>query len=465
MPHTLPNNFQLNDRYSISHQIGQGGFGITYKAFDSKLERKICIKELFIKGHSRRKESWSLSFQSIENIDFKYFKKKFLEEARKLAQYNHPNIVKVLDYFESNNTAYMVMDFIEGKNLKDYVLEKNKLNEHEALDIFTQLLDATKAIHDKNHLHRDIKPDNILITPENEAILIDFGTAKFHDESNDSGNTSTLVLLSHGYSPPEQYSNQNKKDKYTDIYALGATFYFMLTGEKPLQATDRTINELKPISSFNPNLSKQVENAIMKAMELNPIKRFLTVKELENAISQTTKTIKPIDEKNQLVFIDNKKWMTKNLSVQRFRNGDIIPVLNSKNEWIKAFNSQQPACCIYNSDTSLFEKCGFLYNWYAINDKRGLAPEGYRIACTADWESLIREQKRNTLERSFLQHLGGYRNYYGDYSLLNLYIGWWTNEEISELEAYVYTYDFDDSQIKRNEVVKDCGFYIRCVED
>jgi serine/threonine protein kinase len=121
MTNSLPNNYKLNTRYTILHQIGQGGFGITYKAHDSMFDRVVCIKELFINGNSRREESLSITSQSIGDINFEYFKTKFLEEAQKLTKFEHPNIVKVLEYFEANNTAYMVMVFIEGKSLKEYV--------------------------------------------------------------------------------------------------------------------------------------------------------------------------------------------------------------------------------------------------------------------------------------------------------------------------------------------------------
>lgn len=284
MINSLPNNYRLNARYTILHQIGQGGFGITYKAHDTLFDRVVCIKELFLSGNSRREESLSITSQAVGDIDFSFFKNKFLEEAQKLATFDHPNIVKVLEYFEANNTAYMVMEFVDGKNLKDFVKERNRLDESEALPIFSQLMDATKAIHEKSFLHRDIKPDNVLITPQGKAVLIDFGTAKFHDSKNDNGNTSTLVLLSHGYAPPEQYSGKHKKGNYTDIYALGATLYFMLTGEKPEQATDRTINELKPITAINPNVSKQVESAVIKAMELIPRNRYQQVGDMEKVL-------------------------------------------------------------------------------------------------------------------------------------------------------------------------------------
>jgi serine/threonine-protein kinase len=281
MSNTLPQNYKLNARYTILHQIGQGGFGITYKAHDSLFDRVVCIKELFLSGNSRREDGWNISSQSFGNIDFTYFKNKFLDEAKKLANFDHPNIVKVLEYFETNNTAYMVMQFVEGMNLQDYVLKRTRLNEQEAIELFSQLLNATKFIHNKNYLHRDIKPGNILITPENKVVLIDFGTAKFQDETNDNGNTSTLVLLSHGYAPPESYSNKHQKGYFTDIYALGATLYFMLTGIKPVQATDRTIQDLEPIHKFQSEISTYLINVVEIAMNLKPSERFQDVSEIK----------------------------------------------------------------------------------------------------------------------------------------------------------------------------------------
>lgn len=319
MQNSLPNNYKLNTRYTILNQIGQGGFGITYKAHDTLFDRVVCIKELFLSGNSRREESLNITSQSVGDIEFSYFKMKFLQEAQKLANFKHENIVKVFEYFEANNTAYVVLEFVEGENLKDYVKEKKNLDESEALNIFLQLLNATKTIHEKNYLHRDIKPDNVLITPQGKVVLIDFGTAKFYDDKSVNCNTSTLVLLSHGYAPPEQYSNQNRKGKYTDIYALGATFYYMLTGKKPLQATDRTIKELKTVSKINQNVHSKIEQMINKAMELNPSRRFQNVEELERLVKISFNTTheylvkeKVIDNSSPLimeVYQSQKKYI------------------------------------------------------------------------------------------------------------------------------------------------------------
>jgi serine/threonine-protein kinase len=282
MGHNLPSNFVLNQRYEILAPIGQGGFGITYKALDRIANELVCIKELFISGNSARDASCTVSTQPIGDVDFNYLKRRFLEEAQTLEKLKHAHIVKVRDHFEANGTAYMVMDFIKGKNLKEWVEERGMLEEQKALNLFCQLLDAVTAVHNSNFLHRDIKPDNILINSDEKLILIDFGTAKFNSKSTNGA--STLIVVNHGYAPPEQYSSELPKDKYTDIYALGATLYFMLTGQKPIQATDRNIRELPPVKSFNPNLSQNIQGVISKAMQIKPNDRFQSVEELKNRL-------------------------------------------------------------------------------------------------------------------------------------------------------------------------------------
>jgi serine/threonine protein kinase len=275
MQNSLPTNYLLINRYEILGVIGQGGFGITYKALDRNTNELVCIKELFISGNSSRDGSLSVVSHTVGNMDFSYFRRKFLEEAQTLSKMQHENIVKVRGNFAANDTAYMVMDLINGITLKDWINNKGVLDENKALKMFRQLLDATEAIHALNFLHRDIKPDNILVTETEKIILIDFGTAKFDEQSGHDG--STLVVVNHGYAPPEQYSAESTKGKYTDVYALGATLYFMLTGKKPIQSTDRTFNELSPIKSLNSLVSDQTINSVTKAMSVKPSDRFQNV--------------------------------------------------------------------------------------------------------------------------------------------------------------------------------------------
>lgn len=301
MTQILPANYILFNRYEILEPIGQGGFGITYKALDRLENDLVCVKELFISGNSSRDGSLGVVSQSFGNVDFAYFKRRFLDEANTLSKIKHENIVKVRDYFEVNDTAYMVMDYIKGQNLKDWIEQKGKLNEKEALDLFSQLLNAVEAVHEHNILHRDIKPDNIILTPEKKLVLIDFGTAKFND--NAVHNHSTLVVVNHGYAPPEQFSSDKPKGKYTDVYALGATLYFMLTGQKPAPPSDRMIEELQPIKAFHTEVSEKTEAAAMKALKLKPSERFQSVREFREVLFSEAKVS---DEPTVVVEVPHK---------------------------------------------------------------------------------------------------------------------------------------------------------------
>lgn len=307
--HTLPIHHLLQFRYRIEKVIGQGGFGITYKAFDEKLKKVVCIKELFILGNSTRSTNHSVVSLSVGKLDFPYFKEKFLEEAQKLAAFSHPGIVKVLDFLEENHTAYMIMDYIEGKNLKQYVEEKGMLSVEEAMNFFLQLLDAVEKIHERKMLHRDIKPDNILITPDKRVVLIDFGTAKFqlNEVQTAALEQSTVAVATPGYAPPEQYLTDSKKDNYTDIYSLGASLYFMFTGKKPLNIPERGMHEMPKVSQLNPRISKTMEDAIEKAMELKPDLRFQSVEGFRNALQQQGE-IKPEEDIQTEDEDEEKLW-------------------------------------------------------------------------------------------------------------------------------------------------------------
>ncbi len=236
MQHHLPSSYLLQNRYLIIRKIGQGGFGITYEAIDQTLDTKVCIKELFVSGQNTRGANYTVLTQNVGDFSFDDFVKRFLDEARQLARFEHPNIVRVRDVFKANETAYMVMSFVEGQTLKQRIGGSGAMSDETAMPIFYQLLDALETVHKAGILHRDIKPDNILLTTGNFVVLIDFGSARDFVE----GKTITqTTMLTPGYAPIEQYSSKKQRGAYTDIYALGATLYFMLTGKKPFEATDR----------------------------------------------------------------------------------------------------------------------------------------------------------------------------------------------------------------------------------
>lgn len=279
--YSLPVSFILRDRYEIIKLLGQGGFGITYLANDTILDQNVCIKELFVSGSSTRGENQTVQSQSMGEFTFDDFKTRFIGEAKQLSKFNHPNIVKVTDIFEANNTAYFVMEYAEGDTLKEHIQQNGALNVQQALPIMKKLLSAVEEVHHKGMLHRDIKPDNIILKPNKEIVLIDFGSARAFGE----GKTITqTALLTPGYAPLEQYSVKAKRGVFSDIYALGATMYFLLTGEKPLAATDRVTENMPAPHELNSLITSQVSSAIMLAMEIKTEDRFQNIEDFRNAL-------------------------------------------------------------------------------------------------------------------------------------------------------------------------------------
>lgn len=268
-----------NGKYCIEKVLGMGGFGITYYAKHATLQKYYAIKEFFINGFCvRNTYTKKIHLQGITEEDYSKYKQKFIEEAQTLAKLEHPNIVKVIDVFEENGTSYIVMPFVEGITLQQFVEQKGKLDYEIAVNYIAQISEAIGYVHEHSLLHRDITPDNVIITPENNVILIDFGSARefIHDKTQ-----SHTAILKKGYAPMEQYSAISKKGAYSDIYSLGAVFYFALTGQKPMDATERTMTENMPgPKTLQPSIPNDANRTIMKAMALKPKDRFQNVDEL-----------------------------------------------------------------------------------------------------------------------------------------------------------------------------------------
>lgn len=283
-PHHLPPGTVLMDRYLVGRVLGEGGFGITYIGCDLKLELKVAIKEYYPVDRATRNASASLEVTNFIGPSAKSFergKQKFLGEAQVMARLDKQQvIVSVRDFFEINNTAYIVMEYIEGITFRELLEKKGgKIPAEELLPMVEPLFHALSIIHENGLIHRDISPDNLML--ENGKIrLLDFGCAR----EASRGTETMTIALKHGYAPIEQYQ-QKGQGPWTDIYALSATLYYCLTGKVPPQALDRiTEDELLVPSKLGIHLPSGIEQALLKGMKLQPNRRFASTEEMWRAI-------------------------------------------------------------------------------------------------------------------------------------------------------------------------------------
>ncbi len=279
--HALPLGTKLRGgAYAVGKVLGQGGFGITYLGSDTRLRRAVAIKELFLFGCVRHSNT-VVATGTVSPLDFDQAKKRFLQEGQLLARFRHSSIVQVHEIFEENSTAYLVMEYLDGKSLGVLLEERGALPEDEAVGYIVQVGKALAEVHRAGLLHRDIKPDNVIVT-ERRAVLVDFGAARAFA----AGATRRMTaMVTPGYAPLEQYGQRAQFGPYTDVYALGATLYHLLTGEMPPQAPDRAQGvTLRPPYAVNPQVSKQVSDAVMWAMEMKVAQRPQTVDDFVAAL-------------------------------------------------------------------------------------------------------------------------------------------------------------------------------------
>lgn len=259
-------------KYKIISTLGQGGFGITYLAENTMLDGKVAIKEFFFKEYCNRDEETShVTIPTDGNREIvERFKVKFIKEARTIFKLNHPNIVRILDIFEENGTAYYVMDYIEGESLGDMVKRRGAVPEAEAIGYIKEAGSALTYIHGKSMNHLDIKPGNLMKRKDNSKVqVIDFGVAKQYDMTTSEGTTTTPVGISHGYSPSEQYQKNGVQSfsPQSDVYALAATLFKLLTGNTPPEAMI-VQDEGLPIDELrSKSVSESVIHAIDAAMQ------------------------------------------------------------------------------------------------------------------------------------------------------------------------------------------------------
>jgi len=264
----------LNNRYRVVRLLGQGGFGAVYRAWDINLNKPCAVKE---------------------NLDVSpEAKRQFMREATVLANLSHPNLPRVTDHFVIEGQGqYLVMDFVEGEDLASLVQRNGKIPVDQAQTWISQVADALIYLHSRKPpvVHRDIKPANIRITPDGRAMLVDFGLVKIYNPNMQT--TLGARAVTPGYAPPEQYG-QGSTDPRTDVYALGATFYKLLTGQEPLESVQRMAGrQMTSINQLNSTVPVTITQAIEHSMKLEPSQRFQDVSEFKRSLNPETPTWDP----------------------------------------------------------------------------------------------------------------------------------------------------------------------------
>lgn len=309
--YSLQRNTGLIGRYVIQEVLGQGGFGITYLGIDKLYGNKVAIKEYYPQKIAMRKAQYEdvVTVSSIEEKNnYDKGKKRFLDEAQVMARFNkNEGIVKILDFFEANNTAYIVMEYLEGMTLKQYLGKYGVLQFRNLIEMMLPLLEALIEIHSQGLIHRDISPDNIMVQHNGKLKLMDFGAARDYTES---GNKSLTVILKPGYAPPEQYQTHGVQGPWTDIYALCATIYKCLTGITPPDAIARVMDDkFKEPDQLDGKLSPDIKKILWKGMNIFPEERYQDIVEFGEDVYDALFT----PEENKKLDLDNEKNIDEDL--------------------------------------------------------------------------------------------------------------------------------------------------------
>ena len=313
---------RLIGRYTVEGVLGQGGFGITYLGMDELHKKKVAIKEFFPQGIVTRNIEYEDTVTVTlvgEKENYDKGKERFLKEAQTMAMFSKDKgIVKALDFFEINNTAYIVMEYLEGVTLKQYLRENKRIAAEDLVELLVPLIEALDEIHSQGLIHRDISPDNIMVLPDGRIKLMDFGAARDYTEF---GEKSLSIVLKPGYAPPEQYQTNGVQGPWTDIYALCATMYKCITGENPPDAIDRLVDDhLKKISAFGITVSPQIEEAIIKGMSVAAKDRYQNVGDFcedlyggyeERSVSEAEESQSQVEPETAEQSVEDKADMLK----------------------------------------------------------------------------------------------------------------------------------------------------------
>ena len=287
-PNALQPGSILNGRYIIGHVLGQGGFGITYIAKDYQTGERVAIKEYLPSEFAGRNGNSVQAFSKDQKENFEYGKEQFLSEAKTLAAFiGDEHIVRIYSFFEENNTAYFTMEYVDGLALDKYMAQQGgRLTVAEANRLLLPLMESLNKVHTKGIVHRDIAPDNIIVTKDGSVKLIDFGAARY---STGEKSRSLDVIMKHGFAPPEQYMRRGRQGPFTDVYALAATYYYAITGKLLPDSVERTFEDTIMLPhSLGVRISRKQEDALLKALEVNAANRYQNMGEFHHEMAQAS---------------------------------------------------------------------------------------------------------------------------------------------------------------------------------
>lgn len=396
----LQPGYVLKDRYLIGRAIGAGGFGVTYIAWDNVFDKKVAVKEYFPSDFATRIQGTTevCAYDGEKTYQYEAGLTSFVEEAMRLAKLNQlPNIVHIYDSFIYNCTAYIIMDYVEGVTLKEILKERGPLPYDEVIKYVVPVLNVLQKVHEEGIIHRDIAPDNIKINGD-EVTLLDFGAARNATTRNSK---SLSVIVKPGYAPEEQYRTRGDQGPWTDVYAMAAVMYHLITGKLPIESIERSIkDELKTPTELGFPIPQSVENAIMNALNVKAEYRIQSAKEFADALSGAVEVervvVKPKQDAGKLskkakIIISSVAVValaliiaivasTVSINTGSSYNGDLLPNFESQ-EKESAFEEM--------------EKYGISYQVIGTYELNGVSKDTELIA----WQSIEAQTPVNEVEK------------------------------------------------------------------
>lgn len=369
-------------RYTIKRVLGQGGFGITYEGIQDGLNRRVAIKEFFMGSFCTRNNKSVTAPDTDAREMVGCFMEKFVKEAQLIASLdNAKHIVRIHDIFKENETAYYVMEYIDGGSLDALVRQEGPLSPKRAIPLICQVAEALQALHDRKTMHLDIKPANILLRDENDVVLIDFGVSKHYDQGGHQ-TTTTPVGYSKGFAPIEQYREGGVKNfsPPADIYSLGATFYYLLTGTIPPEATDLIDEPL----SCPPTIAPPLWAVIEKSMKTSSKQRYQSLAEMTEALQAAEKSLpatqktpgKPVAPKPAVTSEETKPAqqsvetkLAQPSEATRPAQPSEDPSKKEREEYLKAFFEQQKPSIANDDDVNALFSLG-LHHFIGLGGKK-----------------------------------------------------------------------------------------------